>query len=64
MVGKYNGYWTKGNDRVGVFMTVEDIIIHYRKVDKDGHKIGKKEIKYADEVLPGYTKDGSGRKFE
>lgn len=63
-MGKYNGYWTKGSDRVVVFRTVEDIIIHYRKANADGHKIGKREIKHADEVLKGYVKDGSGRKFE
>lgn len=63
-MGKYNGMWDKGDKHIVIFRTVEDIIVHYRKVDDDGHKLGKIHKDLASEVLPGFIKKGSGRTYK
>jgi len=61
---KYNGLWSNDKDRIAIFRTVEDIIIHYRKVDKKGNKLSGIHKELADEVLTEYTKEGSGISYE
>jgi len=60
---KFNGIWSNDRDKIAIFRTVEDIIIHYRKVDDNHKPISGIRKELAEEVLPSYTKEVSGRSY-
>lgn len=60
---KFNGIWSNSTDKIAIFRTVEDIIIHYRRVDDNHKPISGIHKRLAEDVLPSYTKEGSGRSY-
>lgn len=60
---RYNGFWYNEKERIVISRTTEDGIIYYRVVDDRGKKQGRLHKDYAQEKLPGYTKEGSNEMY-